>query len=189
MLRELGDTSGLTLLVGLLSLGLVVFLKERAPAIPGSLAAVLFGIAAVAVFDLDQHGVAIVGNIDGGLPSLGLPDAGLGDYLDLGAVAFGVMFVGFAEGIGAAKTYATRFRYEIDREPRADRARAANIASGAFQRHGRQREPLEDCGQRRIRGRSRSCRALSSQPSTVLTLLVLHRGCSSNSRGARSLQW
>ena len=86
LLRELGDTSGLTLLVGLLSLGLVVLLKERAP---------------------DQHGVAIVGNIDGGLPSLGLPDAGLEDYLDLGAVAFGVMFVGFAEGVGAAKTYAT----------------------------------------------------------------------------------
>ena len=45
LLRELGNTSGLTLLVGLLSLGLVVLLKERAPAIPGSLAAVLLGIA------------------------------------------------------------------------------------------------------------------------------------------------
>ena len=66
LLRELGDTSGLTLLVGLLSLALVLILKERAPAIPGSLAAVLLGIAAVAVFNLDQHGVEIVGNIDAG---------------------------------------------------------------------------------------------------------------------------
>ena len=41
LLRELGNTSGLTLLVGLLSLALVLVLKERAPAIPGSLAAVL----------------------------------------------------------------------------------------------------------------------------------------------------
>ena len=130
LLRELGDTSGLTLLVGLLSLGLVVLLKERAPAIPGSLAAVLLGIAAVAVFNLDQHGVAIVGNIDGGLPSLGLPDVGLEDYLDLGAVAFGVMFVGFAEGVGAAKTYATEFRYEIDPSRELIGLGAANIASG-----------------------------------------------------------
>ena len=53
-----------------------MLLKERALAIPGSLAAVLLGIAAVAVFDLDQHGVEIVGNIDGGLPALGLPDVG-----------------------------------------------------------------------------------------------------------------
>ena len=107
-----------------------MLLKERAPAIPGSLAAVLLGIAAVAVFDLDQHGVAIVGNIDGGLPSLGLPDVGLGDYLDLGAVAFGVMFVGFAEGVGAAKTYATKFRYEIDPSRELIGLGAANIASG-----------------------------------------------------------
>ena len=55
---------------------------------------------------------------------------GLGDYLDLGAVAFGVMFVGFAEGVGAAKTYATKFRYEIDPSRELMGLGAANIASG-----------------------------------------------------------
>ena len=55
---------------------------------------------------------------------------GLGDYLDLGAVAFGVMFVGFAEGVGAAKTYATKFHYEIDPSRELMGLGAANIASG-----------------------------------------------------------
>ena len=35
------------------------------------------------------------------------------------------MLVGFAEGLGAAKTYAARNHYEIDPEPRAARPRRA----------------------------------------------------------------
>ena len=40
------------------------------------------------------------------------------------------MFVGFAEGVGAAKTYAARFRYEIDANRELIGLGAANIASG-----------------------------------------------------------
>jgi SulP family sulfate permease len=54
----------------------VLGLRRLAPAVPGSLVAVLLGIAAVAVLDLDAHGVAIVGQIDSGLPALGPPDVG-----------------------------------------------------------------------------------------------------------------
>jgi high affinity sulfate transporter 1 len=130
LLGNLGGTSGLTLLVGLLSLALVVVLKERAPVVPGSLVAVLLGILAVDLFDLDQHGVSIVGNIDSGLPSLGLPDVGWRDYLDLAPASVGVMLVGFAEGLGAAKTYATRNHYEIDANRELLGLGAANVAAG-----------------------------------------------------------
>jgi MFS superfamily sulfate permease-like transporter len=74
LLGELGSTSGITLLVGAASLVLVVALKELAPVVPGSLVAVLLGIVVVNLFDLDQHGVAIVGPIESGLPSFGFPD-------------------------------------------------------------------------------------------------------------------
>ena len=66
------------------------------------------------VFGLDERGVDIVGRIDGGLPSLGLPGVAAADYLALAAAAIGVMLVGFAEGLGAAKTYAARHHYEVD---------------------------------------------------------------------------
>lgn len=127
---ELGSTSGLTLLVGGLSLVLVVALKELAPVVPGSLVAVLAGILAVSLFGLDEHGVAIVGEIEGGLPSLGLPDVGFSDSLDLAPAAVGVMLVGFAEGLGAAKTYATRNHYEVDPNRELVGLGAANLASG-----------------------------------------------------------
>jgi sulfate permease, SulP family len=114
LLADLGQTSLTTLAVGLASLALVLGLRGLAPMVPGSLVAVLLGIAAVAVLDLDAHGVAIVGQIDSGLPALGPPEVAAADYLKLAEAAAGVMLVGFAEGLGAAKTYAARHHYEVD---------------------------------------------------------------------------
>jgi MFS superfamily sulfate permease-like transporter len=109
VITHLNETDGLTLLIGASSLILVLALKRWLPLIPGSLVVVLLGILAVNVFGLDEKGVKIVGHIDSGLPALGLPN-GLGwrDYLTVLGPAIGVLLIGFAEGLGAAKTYAVR---------------------------------------------------------------------------------
>ena len=114
LLTHLGDTQGWTFLVGGLSLAVVVVLRTVAPRIPGSLVVVLGGIAAVPLFDLDAKGVDIVGPIQSGLPHLGLPDLGWSDYGALATSAAGVVLIAFAEGLGAAKTYANRDHYRID---------------------------------------------------------------------------
>ena len=130
MLGELGSTSALTLIVGVTALVVVIGLKVVAPVVPGSLLAVLGGIVAVHLFNLDQHGVAIVGDIESGLPSFGLPDVGLSDYLDLAPAALGATLVGFAEGLGAAKTYAARNNYEIDANRELLGVGVGNIGAG-----------------------------------------------------------
>ena len=130
LVRSLGSTDGATLAVGFGSLALVLLLRRFVPVVPGSLVAVAVGIALVELFDLDQHGVAIVGSIDAGLPSFGLPDVGLGEYGDLAAGTIGIMLVGFAEGLGAAKTYAARDHDQIDANRELLGLGAANIASG-----------------------------------------------------------
>jgi SulP family sulfate permease len=128
---NLGDTQWRTLVVGLISLGLVLGLRRVAPLVPAPLVAVLFGVLAVKLLDLDPHGVAIVGQIDAGLPSVGLPDGvGFHDYLATAVGAVGILLVGFAEGLGAAKTYATRFRYEIDPNRELLGLGAANVGAG-----------------------------------------------------------
>lgn len=82
--------------------------------VPGSLVAVLFGIVLVKVFSLDHHGVDIVGPIKSGLPTFGVPKIHGSDVGALAAGGVGVMLVGFAEGLGAAKTYAAREHQQID---------------------------------------------------------------------------
>lgn len=130
-LTHLDDTAGLTLLVGGISLALVLTLRRFAPAVPGSLLVVILGVAAVKIFNLQDHGVAIVGHIDAGLPRLGLPQhVAAADYGRLAAAAVGVMLVGFAEGLGAAKTYAARDHYDIDANRELLGLGAANAGAG-----------------------------------------------------------
>lgn len=128
-LGDLGETDPTTLAVGLAALAIVVGFRRWLPVVPGSLVAVVFGIAVVAVFDLGET-IAIVGDIDSGLPALGLPDVAIEDYLAIAPAAVGVMLIGFAEGLGAAKTYASRNHYEIDSNRELLGLGAANIGSG-----------------------------------------------------------
>ncbi|MFD1815861.1 SulP family inorganic anion transporter [Rhodococcus gannanensis] len=131
VLTGLGDTDWRTAVVGAISLALVMGLRRWLPLVPGSLVAVAFGIVAVSVFDLDAQGVAIVGHIDSGLPALGIPDGvGFHDYLDLLGPALGVLLIGFAEGLGAAKTYAAKSGYQIDANRELYGLGAANLGSG-----------------------------------------------------------
>lgn len=127
---KIGDTDGATLAVGLGSLAVVLGLRRVAPVVPGSLVAVALGVGVVALLNLDDHGVDIVGTIDSGLPSIGVPDVSLHDFGALTAGGIAVMLVGFAEGLGAAKTYATREHYEIDANRELLGLGAANVTSG-----------------------------------------------------------
>jgi anti-anti-sigma factor len=90
----------------------------------------LFGIVVVQLFGVDRHGAAIVGRIQPGLPSLGLPDVATVDYLKLAPAAVGILLVAFAEGLGAAKTYAARQHYEVDPNRELLGVGAANLGAG-----------------------------------------------------------
>ena len=128
--KQLGQTSGWTLAVGVASLVVIFALKRWLPVVPGSLVAVVLGIVAVAVFRLEDKGVAIVGHIEPGLPRIGLPQVRAGDYLALVGPAAGLLLVGFAEGLGAAKTYAARVGDDVAPNRELLAVGAANVGAG-----------------------------------------------------------
>jgi sulfate permease, SulP family len=130
VLGEVPDLDLLTTAVGVGSLALLLVLRRWLAAVPGSLVVALVGVLLVAVLGLDDHGLAIVGHIDSGLPTFGAPDIGSDDFADLLAAAVGVMLVGFAEGLGAAKTYAARAGYDVDANRELLGLGAANLGAG-----------------------------------------------------------
>jgi hypothetical protein len=89
----LGDTDGATLLVGVVSLAIVFGLKFAAPRVPGSLVLVVVGLIASVLFYLRDRGVALIGDVPSGLPSMVLPD--LGYFADniamIGTAAIGLL--------------------------------------------------------------------------------------------------
>jgi len=127
---HLDETNGWALAIGTVCLVVVIGLKQRLPVVPGSLIAVLLGIAAVAVFGLDDKGVDIVGHIDSGLPAFGAPAIAAADWLKLVGPAAGVVLIGFAEGLGAAKTHAANNGYTIDANHELIGLGAANTGAG-----------------------------------------------------------
>ncbi len=130
ILSELGEVSGSTVLVGGASLAVLLGLRHFAPKIPASLVVVLVGIVVAKAAHLAAHGVELVGHIPSGLPHYGFPRVGTESYLHLAAPAVGIVLVGFAEGLGAAKTYAAKERYDIDANRELIGLGAANVASG-----------------------------------------------------------
>ena len=131
LIAHLGETSTATLVVGLLSLAAVLVLRRWLPLVPGSLVVVLASILAVSVFHLEAHGVEIVGHIDSGLPAVGLPSVPhREDWLQLVGPAVGVLLVGYAEALAAAKTYAAREGYDIDPNRELIGMGAANLGAG-----------------------------------------------------------
>ena len=130
LITELGDTQALSLAMGLGSLALLLALRRWLPSVPGSLVVVLLSIAITSVLHLGAHGLDLVGSITSGLPSLGLPDVSGHHYLDLFGPAAGLMLVGFAEGLGAAKTYAAKEGYDIDSNRELVALGVSNLGAG-----------------------------------------------------------
>ena len=130
LLTHLNDADALTVAVGVASFAVLLGLRRLVPLLPASLVVALAGIAGVALFGLDDHGLDIIGDIDSGLPQLGLPDLTGGQFIELLGGAVGVMLVGFAEGLGAAKTYAAKDGYDIDANRELLGLGAANLGAG-----------------------------------------------------------
>jgi sulfate permease, SulP family len=130
VVTHLRDTQLLALLVGGVVLVIVLGLRRWLPVVPGALVAVALAIAAVWLLGLDARGLDVVGPVPSGLPPLGLPDVPASSYLDLASGAVGVALVGFAEGLGAAKSYATRDGYRVDADRELVGLGVANLGAG-----------------------------------------------------------
>jgi len=93
-----------TVAVGVGTIVLLEGLHRLFPRAPAPLIAVAAGIAAVRLFGLQGHGVATVGEIPRGLPSLVAPDFSLVAVLWPGAL--GIALMSFTETIAAGRAFA-----------------------------------------------------------------------------------
>lgn len=62
---------------------------------------VVLGIVVSVTVALPDHGVAVVGHIPSGQPTITWPALGIDNILDLLPAALGIFAVGFADGIAA----------------------------------------------------------------------------------------
>ena len=133
LITNLSQIEPYTLIVGVSALVVIFLIKRFFPRLPSGLVALVLGILAVSIFNLDEYGVSIVGAIPTGLPTPSLPQVSLGDlpYLITGAI--GIVFLAVGESLGSARSFAAKHRYEINPDQELIALGAANISAGLFQ--------------------------------------------------------
>jgi MFS superfamily sulfate permease-like transporter len=72
-IQKIPQTHVPTLIVGLLTIGVMVAGRRFFPRLPGPLLGVVFAVALVFVLDLEAKGVAVVGEVPRGFPPIRLP--------------------------------------------------------------------------------------------------------------------
>lgn len=130
---NLGDAHGLTTLIGLGTVVVVVALRRFVPRIPAPLVAVVLGIVLVAALDLDEDGVAVVGQIESGVPVPGIPDVTFSQFTQLLLPSLGIALLAYPDSFLTARSLAVRGRYDIDADQEFLAIGASNLASGVLQ--------------------------------------------------------
>ena len=119
IIRLLPAVNATALVLGVLTIAVIVGLEKLKPSLPGPLIALVLVTALVSLFNLDHHGVAVVGNFPRALPPLHLPamqDIMQTSRLAPGALAIAIL--GLVEAASIAKSIAaqSRQRLNINRE-------------------------------------------------------------------------
>ena len=132
-LARLHQTHLPTLALGLGTFAMLWLGRRFAAALPAALLAMIAAGAAVALLRLQDHGVATLGVVAPGLPTLQVPDFPLALLPRLLLDSAGLALVLFASGVLSARAFAEKNNYELDVDQEFAAFGAANLASAALQ--------------------------------------------------------
>jgi high affinity sulfate transporter 1 len=133
VIQEIGQLNLATVVVGGSCLVLLLLARWLVPRLPTPLIVVVLAIVASAALGLGRYGVAVVGEIPAGLPSIRLPDLNLRAMLDLLPAALGIFVVGFSDEILTARSFAGRRNQHVRAEAELAAMGASNLAASISQ--------------------------------------------------------
>jgi sulfate permease, SulP family len=129
-LMRLPSTHLATLAISVAVLAAILLADRLAPRIPGALIAVIGAIAFSAAFDFAGKGIATIGNVPSGLPSLALPPLHVDGIQHVLACAASCFLVIIAQSAATARAYALRYDEQFTGNLDLVGLAAANAAAG-----------------------------------------------------------
>jgi sulfate permease, SulP family len=145
-IQQLNSIHWPTLILAGLVFGFLVAIGHRFPKAPAPLLAVLIGTAAVAIFDLQGRGIAVVGAIPAGLPQFVMPNFPP-QLPTLLASALGIAIVGYSDNVLTARSFGARHHYNVDANQELLALGLANVGAGLVQGF-----PVSSSGSRTVIG-------------------------------------
>ena len=132
-LTDVGSWQWTTVAVGVVALVALFGFARFAPKLPGVIIVVALGILVSDALDLDDHGVAIVGDVPTGFEFVSLSSVSLDDLGKMVPGALAIVIVGLAQSLAIAKSYAAKYHYSVDANREMLGYGAANIGAGVLQ--------------------------------------------------------
>ena len=145
LLQNIPATNLFTLSIGGAALGFLIWSRNRLQPLiescgvsssnayrmakAGPVLAVILTTLAAWAFDLGSHGVALIGNIPRGLPSIALPAFDAAQWQELAGAALLISIIGYVESVSVGKTLGAKRRQRIDTNQELIGLGAANVAS------------------------------------------------------------
>lgn len=130
--RKVGQIHWPSLGFGAAMFGLLVLLARLRSPIPGPLVVVALAAVASALFDLEGHGMKVIGSLPSTMPSLKLPDVSHLPMRELLQGAAAVWLVSVSSGLVAARSFAARDKFDVDADRELTGLGFGNIFSGLF---------------------------------------------------------
>jgi sulfate permease, SulP family len=130
LISRLEEAHMLTVAIGVVSMAALLIMRRVNRALPGSLIVVVVAIVVSAVFDLQAKGVAIVGAVPAGLPSLAIPAVKVQDVFSLLPAALALTILIYADEVLTARVFAAKHGQKIDANQEFVAIGMANIGAG-----------------------------------------------------------
>jgi sulfate permease, SulP family len=111
---------------------LLLAIKKVKSPIPGPVVVVVLSIVLSWMFDFEEMGIKVVGDIPSNLPSLAIPWPLPVRFDQLLVDALAVWLVSFSAGIVSARAFGAQGNYRVDAKRELTGFAAANVASGLF---------------------------------------------------------
>jgi SulP family sulfate permease len=133
LVGQLGQIQYLVLAVGVIAIALLLLGERWLPGKPVALMVMVLSIAAATALGLPALGVPTTGEIPAGLPTLAGPALRLRDVEGIVPLGVGCLLLAYIEGVSAARTFAAKHGYALDRRQEFLGIGAANLAAAMGQ--------------------------------------------------------
>jgi SulP family sulfate permease len=130
LMSRLDEAHLLTSLIGVVCMAALLIMRRVNPKLPGPLIVVVAAIVLSSVLGWQAKGVAIVGAVPPGLPSLAVPAVGVQDIFALLPAALALTVIIYADEILTARVFAAKHGQKLDANQEFAAIGMANIGAG-----------------------------------------------------------
>jgi SulP family sulfate permease len=128
--RDLGHVEGAAAITAAAALAILVVLRVTAPRVPAALVVAVAGIAVSGAAHLSSHGVAVVGQLTGGLPRLRVPNAPWSQVSQLTVAIFAIAMIALTQSAATSRSQAAADGVDVDDNADLRGLGLANLLSG-----------------------------------------------------------